>query len=59
MLSQHARLLLDAEEAKAIVSGMTEQVRASWYDVVRGQRVSDKDAETISGVFVYSGFLTE
>lgn len=59
VLSQHARFLLDAEEAKAIVSSMTEQVRASWYDVVRGQGVSEKDAETIRGAFVYPGFLTE
>ncbi|WP_439408577.1 type II toxin-antitoxin system HipA family toxin [Bradyrhizobium sp. DASA03076] len=58
VLSQHARFLLDAEEAKAIVSSMTEQVRASWYDVVRGQGVSEKDAETIKGAFVYPGFLT-
>ncbi|MGF6312507.1 serine/threonine-protein kinase HipA [Bradyrhizobium sp. i1.8.4] len=59
VLSQHARFLLDAEEAKAIVSSMTEQVRASWYDVVRGQGVGEKDAETIKGAFVYPGFLTE
>lgn len=59
VLSQHARFLLDAEDAKAIVSNMTEQVRASWYDVVRGQGVSEKDAETIKGAFVYPGFLAE
>ncbi|MGY8669240.1 HipA domain-containing protein [Bradyrhizobium sp. UFLA05-109] len=59
VLSQHARFLLDAEEAKAIVAIMTEQVRASWYDVVRGQGISEKDAETIKGAFVYPGFLTE
>ncbi|TWB93207.1 serine/threonine-protein kinase HipA [Bradyrhizobium macuxiense] len=59
VLSQHARFLLGADEAKAIVASMTEQVRASWYDVVRGQGVSEKDAETIRGAFVYPGFLTE
>jgi len=59
VLSQHARFLLDAEDAKAIVSNMTEQVRASWHDVVRGQGVSEKDAETIKGAFVYPGFLTQ
>lgn len=59
VMSQHARFLLDAEDAKAIVSNMTEQVRASWYDVVRGQGVSEKDAETIKGAFVYPGFLAE
>lgn len=59
VLSQFARFLLDAAEAKAIVAHMTEQVRASWYDVVRSQGVSEKDAETIKGAFVYPGFLTE
>ncbi|MGY4290626.1 serine/threonine-protein kinase HipA [Bradyrhizobium sp. LM2.7] len=58
VLSQHARFLLDADEAKALVSTMTDQVRASWYDVVRGQGVTEKDAETIKGAFVYPGFST-
>jgi serine/threonine-protein kinase HipA len=59
LLSQHARFLLEAGEAKVIVSEMTEQVRASWYDIVRGQGVTEKDAETIKGAFVYEGFLRE
>lgn len=57
LLSQHARFLLDADEAKAIVSRMTEQVRASWYNVSRAQGVSEKDAAVIKGAFVYDGFL--
>jgi serine/threonine-protein kinase HipA len=57
LLSQHARFLLDADEAKAIVSRMTEQVRANWYTVSRAQGVSEKDAEVIKGAFVYDGFL--
>jgi serine/threonine-protein kinase HipA len=56
ILSQHPRFLLDADEAKAIVSEMTERVRATWYDVVRANGVSDKDAEAIRGAFVYDGF---
>jgi serine/threonine-protein kinase HipA len=56
-LSQHGRFLLDGEEAKAIVSEMTEKVRASWYDVVRASGVSEKDADTIRRAFVYEGFL--
>src|SRR6185437_1740795 len=59
VLSQHARFLLEEQEAKAIVSDMTDQVRATWYEVVRGQGVSEKDAETIRSAFVYQGFLTE
>jgi serine/threonine-protein kinase HipA len=59
LLSQHARFLLDEQEAKTIVSNMTEKVRATWYDVVRGQGATEKDAETIKGAFVYEGFLRE
>jgi serine/threonine-protein kinase HipA len=55
-LSQRARFLLEEEDAKAIVSEMTETVRATWYDVVRAQGVTEKDAETIRGAFVYEGF---
>jgi serine/threonine-protein kinase HipA len=54
--SQHARFLLDADEAKAIVSQMTERVRTTWYEVARAQGVSDKDAEAIRAAFVYEGF---
>jgi serine/threonine-protein kinase HipA len=56
LLSQHARFLLEADEAKAIVTKMTEQVRKTWHDVVRGVGVSAKDADAISGAFVYEGF---
>lgn len=56
LLSQHTRFLLDADEAKAVVSEMTERVRATWYDVVRAQGVSEKDAEAIRDAFVYEGF---
>jgi len=59
ILSQHGRFLLDRDEAKAIVSEMTEKVRATWYDVVRACGVSGKDAETIRRAFVYEGFLRE
>jgi serine/threonine-protein kinase HipA len=57
ILSQHERFLLDGDEAKVIVSEMTEKVRATWYDVVRACGVSEKDAETIGRAFVYEGFL--
>lgn len=56
LLSQHARFLLGADEAEAIISTMAKQVRASWYGVVRAQGVSERDAETIRGAFVYDGF---
>ncbi len=56
ILSQHARFLLKPDEAKTIVSKMTEQVRATWYDVVRATGISERDAEAIKGAFVYEGF---
>jgi serine/threonine-protein kinase HipA len=59
VLSQHTRFLLEEEQAKTIVSDMTDKVRATWYDVVRGQGVTEKDAETIKSAFVYEGFLRE
>jgi len=37
LLSQHACFLLEKQEAKAVVSDMTEKVRATWYDVVRAR----------------------
>jgi serine/threonine-protein kinase HipA len=56
ILSQHARFLLDHAEAEKIVNDMKAQVEATWYDTVRASGVSDKDAETIRGAFVYPGF---
>jgi serine/threonine-protein kinase HipA len=57
LLSQRPRFLLKEVEAKEIVTSMTERIRATWYDVVRGQGVTEKDAETIKDAFVYEGFL--
>jgi hypothetical protein len=54
ILSQHTRFLLGPVEAKAIVTNMTEQVSATWYEVVRAAGVSEKDAEAIKAAFVYS-----
>lgn len=56
ILSQHARFLLDKDEAKTIVNDMKQQVEATWYDTLRASGVSQKDAETIRGAFVYPGF---
>jgi serine/threonine-protein kinase HipA len=57
LLSQHTRFLLELDEARSIVSNMTKQVKATWYDLVRAQGVSQKDAEAIRGAFIYEGFL--
>lgn len=56
ILSQHARFLLDQGEAEKIINDMKRQIGATWYDTVRASGVSDKDAETIRGAFVYPGF---
>jgi serine/threonine-protein kinase HipA len=59
VLSQHTRFLLEEAQAKAIVFDMADKVRATWYEVVRGRGVTEKDAETIKSAFVYEGFLRE
>jgi serine/threonine-protein kinase HipA len=55
ILSQHARFLLGEGEAQEMVETMKKQV-AGWYDVVRSCGVSENDAETIRGAFLYPGF---
>jgi serine/threonine-protein kinase HipA len=56
LLSQCSRFLLDEQEAKSIISKMTEQIRTTWYSVVRAQGISERDAETLKGAFAYEGF---
>jgi serine/threonine-protein kinase HipA len=56
ILSQHARFLLDRAEAEKIVNDMKTRVEATWYETLRANGVSEKDAETIRGAFVYPGF---
>jgi serine/threonine-protein kinase HipA len=55
ILSQHARFLLEGDEAKKIVSEVSDQVK-NWYDTVRACGVSVNDAEAIRGAFLYPGF---
>ena len=56
LLSQHARFLLEKEEAEEIVQNMTVTV-GKWYDSVRACGVTEHDAETIRGAFLYPGFF--
>ena len=56
ILSQHARFLLEKDEAEKIVTEMHAQVASTWYNTLRSCSVSEKDAETIRGAFVYPGF---
>jgi len=59
ILSQHARFLLERDEAQKIITDMREQVASTWYDTVRASGVSIQDAETIRSAFVYPGFSRE
>lgn len=56
LLSQHARFLLNAEDAKTIIDSVEAQVEAQWREVARGASVSRKDCDTIAGAFSYPGF---
>lgn len=56
LLSQSARFLLKHDEAGALVSGMEERVKETWYEIARSADVSEKDCENISGAFAYPGF---
>jgi serine/threonine-protein kinase HipA len=55
ILSQHARFLLQKGEAEKIIADTKAQV-GRWHDTVRACGVSEKDAETIRGAFIYPGF---
>ena len=56
ILSQHARFLLNKDEAEKIISDMKALVEATWYVTVRASGVPEKDTETIRAAFVYPGF---
>ncbi|MFT3779357.1 MAG: HipA domain-containing protein [Ottowia sp.] len=56
LLSQSARFLLDADEARAVVDAMETQVRSSWYAVARAAGVPERDCEKIATAFAYPGF---
>lgn len=58
LLSQHPRFLLEREEGEKIVQEMTERV-GKWYEIVRACGVSESDAETIRGAFLYPGLFYE
>jgi serine/threonine-protein kinase HipA len=55
ILSQHPRFLLQKDEAEKIIADTKTQV-GHWYDTVRACGVSEKDAETVRGAFIYPGF---
>jgi serine/threonine-protein kinase HipA len=59
ILSQHARFLLERDEAQKIIFNMRDRVDKTWYDIATACGVSTRDAETIRGAFVYPGFSRE
>ncbi len=56
LLSQSARFLLEAEDARDIVDSVERTVRDRWYEISRREGVSEKDCETIRPAFAYDGF---
>lgn len=56
LLSQSARFLLDAAEARALIDEMEAQVRGSWYALARTAGVSARDCNKIASAFAYPGF---
>lgn len=56
LLSQSARFLLDAAEARALIDEMEAQVRGSWYALARTAGVSARDCDKIASAFAYPGF---
>ncbi len=56
MVSQCARFHLKSDEAAAIIDTMEDQVKASWYNIARGEGVTEADCSMINGAFAYPGF---
>jgi serine/threonine-protein kinase HipA len=56
LLSQSARFLLTPDEANAIIDEVETVVKSAWYRTLKGQGVSEQDAETLKGAFAYPGF---
>ena len=56
LLSQSARFLLEAAQARAMVNAMEAQVRGTWYATARAAGVSERDCARIAPAFAYPGF---
>jgi len=59
LLSQSARFLLDATEARTLVDAMEAQVRSSWHAIARTAGVSERDCDRIAPAFAYPGFRSD
>ncbi len=56
LLSQHARFLLEPDQAKNILTDMEYFVKNNWYSVSRAEGVNVSDCNKIASAFVYPGF---
>ena len=56
LLSQHARFLLEYEEASAMMTEMENFIKNNWYAIARAEGVSEADCKKIAVAFVYPGF---
>jgi serine/threonine-protein kinase HipA len=56
LLTQSARFLLSAGEARHIIDTMHAQVRATWLATARTAGVSARDCDKIAPAFVFAGF---
>ena len=57
LLSQHARFLLNEEDATTILNNIVETVRNSWRLVMQESGVSKIDDKMIESAFLYKGFF--
>ena len=57
LLSQHARFLLNEEDATTILNNIVETVRNSWQPVMQESGVSKTDCKRIESAFLYKGFF--
>lgn len=57
LLSQHARFLLNEEDATTILNKIVETVRNSWQPVMQESGVSKTDCKRIESAFLYKGFF--
>ncbi|GAB7140775.1 type II toxin-antitoxin system HipA family toxin [Deferribacterales bacterium RsTz2092] len=58
LLSECRRLMLEPDEAMAIIDTMADVVKNSWYKLARKAGLSERECELIQGAFVYQGFFS-
>jgi len=57
LLSQHARFLLNEEDATTILNNIVETIRNSWQLAMQESGVSKIDCKIIESAFLYKGFF--